>query len=167
MKEFIKRWSEQEFKDNPQLSLIPALYNKLKKDGVKFKSSEPVKRKIELPSDPNVVTSNQEEEDIAKAIELSLKESTSPKSFNNKSNSSLYPSINGNSAAASSLNNNQQPAKEPYKVRTLYDFEAAEDNEITFKAGEILLVTDDSDSNWWKGKFGLYSLISFINLHKS
>lgn len=155
MKEFLKRWSEQEFKDNPQLSLIPALYNKLKKNGVKFKSSEPVKRKItELPSDPNVVTSNQEEEDIAKAIELSLKESASPKNYANKSSSSsLYPTINGNhSAASASFNNSsQQSAKEPQKVRALYDFEAAEDNEITFKAGEILMVLDDSDSNWWKG----------------
>lgn len=153
LKEYIKRWSEQEFRDNPQLSLIPSLYNRLKKEGVKFRTADAPKREMKLPTDPNVVTSNQEEEDIAKAIELSLKETTSPKSYNNKSSSSLYPSImNGSySAAASSAGNQQQPAKETYKVRTLYDFEAAEDNEITFKAGEILLVLDDSDSNWWKG----------------
>lgn len=154
LKEYIKRWSEQEFKDNPQLSLIPALYNRLKKEGVKFRTADAPKRETKLPTDPNVVTSNQEEEDIAKAIELSLKESTSPKSYNNKS-SSLYPSImNGGysaAAAAASAGSQQPPAKETYKVRTLYDFEAAEDNEITFKAGEILLVLDDSDSNWWKG----------------
>ena len=154
LKDYIKRWSEQEFKDNPQLSLIPALYNRLKKEGVKFRTADTPKREMKLPSDPNVVTSNQEEEDIAKAIELSLKESTSPKSYNNKASSSLYPSImNGSyAAAAASANSLQQPPpKDTYKVRTLYDFEAAEDNEITFKAGEILLVLDDSDSNWWKG----------------
>ncbi|XP_076624798.1 signal transducing adaptor molecule [Colletes latitarsis] len=148
MKGLLKKWAEGDFKSDPQLNLIPSLYNKLKNEGYKFTTLQDMKSL--LRKNPNVATNSQEEEDLAKAIELSLKETktqsqasslhSSPAS---KMSTSLYPSVS--SALGTSSNS------EGRKVRALYDFEAAEDNELTFLAGEIINILDDSDPNWWKG----------------
>lgn len=88
----LKKWAESEFKSEPQLNLIPSLYQKLKEEGHDFtdNTTAQVKVPVVLSKDPNVVSSQQEQDDIAKAIELSLKEnkSSSPKSF-----SSPYVSV--------------------------------------------------------------------------
>lgn len=76
MRVSLKKWAEGEFKSDAQLGLIPLLYQKLKSEGFDFAdtSSQPPKAQPVLSKDPNVVSSQQEEDDIAKAIELSLKE---------------------------------------------------------------------------------------------
>lgn len=96
-----------------------------------------MKQSAPLNKNPDVVDNQEEEEQILKAIELSLKDSGSPKniaSSNTSQNLSLYPSMN---MAAGSTNSTSTPPKELRKVRALYDFEAAEDNELTFTSGEI------------------------------
>jgi signal transducing adaptor molecule len=143
----LKKWAEGDFKADPQLNLIPTLYKKMKQEGHDFNEPQAtVKREVEKISDPNVVSSQQEEDDIAKAIELSLKDSTTPKKISTAvaAPSSLYPSMNSltnnNSSVSASTAAAAAPAPEPRKVRALYDFEAAEDNELTFKAGEVIMV---------------------------
>lgn len=85
MKLSLKKWAESEFKNDSELDLIPSLYVKLRSEGQDFTDTTgtPAKTVAPLSNDPNVVSSQKEQDDIAKAIELSLKEkggrSTSPK----------------------------------------------------------------------------------------
>ncbi|XP_051871944.1 signal transducing adapter molecule 1 isoform X1 [Pristis pectinata] len=143
LKALMVEWAE-EFKNDPQLSLISAMIKNLKEQGVTFpavgsQAAEQAKASPALVAkDPNVTANKKEEEDLAKAIELSLKEQRQQQT----TVSSLYPNT-------SSLVTSKPEGR---KVRAIYDFEAAEDNELTFKAGEIITVLDDSDPNWWKGE---------------
>ncbi|XP_034365858.1 signal transducing adapter molecule 1 isoform X1 [Arvicanthis niloticus] len=144
LKALMVEWTD-EFKNDPQLSLISAMIKNLKEQGVTFpaigsQAAEQAKASPALVAkDPGTVATKKEEEDLAKAIELSLKEQRQQST----PLSTLYPST------SSLLTNHQHEGR---KVRAVYDFEAAEDNELTFKAGEIITVLDDSDPNWWKGE---------------
>ncbi|XP_011819278.1 PREDICTED: signal transducing adapter molecule 1 [Colobus angolensis palliatus] len=144
LKALMVEWTD-EFKNDPQLSLISAMIKNLKEQGVTFpaigsQAAEQAKASPALAAkDPGTVANKKEEEDLAKAIELSLKEQRQQST----TLSTLYPST------SNLLTNHQHEGR---KVRAIYDFEAAEDNELTFKAGEIITVLDDSDPNWWKGE---------------
>ncbi|MGH0127595.1 UNVERIFIED_CONTAM: hypothetical protein FKN15_057671 [Acipenser sinensis] len=139
LKALMVEWAE-DFKNDPQLSLISAMIKNLKEQGVSFPtagSQSQRKPKVHYETcEPQGSSCSYASTDT---IELSLKEQRPQQ----QGLISLYP-------RASSLVTNLK--SEGRKVRAIYDFEAAEDNELTFKAGEIITVLDDSDPNWWKGE---------------
>ncbi|RDD39520.1 Signal transducing adapter molecule 2 [Trichoplax sp. H2] len=178
MKELLQKWAHM-LKDDPKVTLIPTLYNSLKNEGVEFPAFTPEivpggaasSNPTESPNFTSTSNKNQpssdrvalqEDEDLARAIEMSLRDAdktgashsshsttvntSTPATYSQTSTSSIYPVVKPPSPKS------LRKELERRKVLALYDFEAAEDNELTFKAGDIISIIDDSDPNWWKGE---------------
>ncbi|XP_061782129.1 signal transducing adapter molecule 2 [Nerophis lumbriciformis] len=138
LKALMAEWAE-DFQKDPQLSLLSATIRSLKEEGITFPAVSSQGSSVKVGAPAAIKASD--EDDLAKAIQLSLQEQ--------KQQSDLRPPAPTGEPPSYSNSVNGQEVR---KVRALYDFEAAEDNELTFKAGEVILVLDSSDPNWWKGE---------------
>jgi len=85
--------------------------------------------------------------------------STSPTSTSATSpTSSVYTPSTNNNTNNSNKNNPPSTSSKPkkkddeVKLRALYDYDATEENEISFKEGDTLYLVEKDDSGWWKGK---------------
>ncbi|CAK1602631.1 unnamed protein product [Parnassius mnemosyne] len=141
LRALLRKWADGEFRDDPQLDLIPSLHAKLAAEAGERAPPGPAgataATAATAATTATAAAAQREQDELARAIALSLREAGPP--VGTAASSTLYPRVDTADAPA------------PRKVRALYDFEAAEDNELTFLAGEIVHVTDSSDPNWWKG----------------
>eukprot|EP00040_Diaphanoeca_grandis_P029772 m.175099 g.175099 ORF g.175099 m.175099 type:complete len:404 (+) comp31799_c2_seq1:227-1438(+) len=134
LKEMLNEWNTN-FGGDGQLSLIGMTIQELKIQGISFDVSGETSSTVAITEAKQ--NAEQEEDELALAIAQSL----SLAEVNNGTSSgttSSMPKSHGNLAQARS-------------ARCLYDFEATEDNELSFKAGDVIVVTDHSDPNWWSG----------------
>uniref|UniRef100_UPI0035901567 signal transducing adapter molecule 1-like isoform X1 n=2 Tax=Myxine glutinosa TaxID=7769 RepID=UPI0035901567 len=134
-----------EFNKDMQLMLLHFIIQRLKEQDIEFpepgsQELEDAKAGFEGKEVANQKVGEQEDIDLAKAIELSLQDTRQAQQRSEVMTLSQLPPPSVSSTVRR-------------EVRALYDFEAAEDNELSFHAGDIITVLDDSDLNWWKGEF--------------
>jgi len=154
IRELIQKWAE-DFKNDAQLHIMVKFYKQLKIDGFSFDPDVASTSKGAVSSGGGAIPKQAKEdelnfkEDLDLAIAMSLQEAEPVKTSSNNASSSIYPTFQSTTDA---LNIMTPQEREQFQVRALYDFEAAEENEMTFKSGEIFAVLDNSDENWWKGR---------------
>eukprot|EP01136_Pigoraptor_vietnamica_P001024 Opistho-1_new@27084 len=140
--ELLRDW-ESEYGNDPAFSGIRTVCSQLRNEGFALPekggsraraTSSPQQQQQQQQAQPPVAPQSraQEEDDIARAIALSLQDA--------------------NGAAPKRTPSPAQPQKK--RVRALFEFDPKEDNELGFKEGEIINIIDDSDPNWWRGEIG-------------
>ncbi|KAF3936977.1 hypothetical protein ABW19_dt0208593 [Dactylella cylindrospora] len=140
--ERMEEWVEM-FSKNPNLGIMEQAYIRLKSQNPSLQApSKPTKSAI---TDADRL---KEEEDLARALEMSLQDTRRQN----------YPAASSSSTAAG-----KQPETKPEqppvnntaatvsRVRALYDFVPTESGELAFRKGDIILVIESVYKDWWKG----------------
>eukprot|EP00127_Corallochytrium_limacisporum_P007304 Clim_evm45s246 gene=Clim_evmTU45s246 len=93
-------------------------------------------------------SSKQEEDDLAEAIRRSLAEAEAQKKKSKKNKKATGEKLYNMKAAEkkSGAGDNKK------RVQALFDFQAIEDGELSFKKDEVIVLLDDSNEGWWYGE---------------
>ena len=131
----LQNWATENEHDH-EMNLLCVTYQMLKKEGVSFPEAaeQQAVTGSHTPKTTDSGTKKKEDEDIKKAIAASLKEEQKPVT---SGLSSMYPAME-----ALPLGGGGGPQKKGKidKFEALFDFEAGEDNELSFKSGDVRLL---------------------------
>ncbi|KAF3907921.1 Intersectin-2 [Orbilia brochopaga] len=142
--ERMEDWAEMYSKDS-SLFIMEQAYTRLK-------SQNP---SLQAPSKPtkNAITDAdrmQEEEDLARALEISLQDTRRQN----------FPAAASTSASVAAQKQPEVKPEQPpanataatvSRVRALYDFVPTESGELAFRKGDIIAVLESVYKDWWKG----------------
>ncbi|KAJ8608548.1 hypothetical protein MRB53_039602 [Persea americana] len=162
--ELIKLWAD-EFKHDPSLRIMSDTYRSLKAQGVSVDPpSRPQKREI---TDKD---RRQEEEELQMALALSLTETKihdgpqrnrrneiddGPNPYTVPATSSGYtlptPSQSQQAQQFQQTPIAERTAATVSRVRGLYDFNASEAGELSFRRGDVITVIESAYKDWWRG----------------
>jgi signal transducing adaptor molecule len=142
--ERMQEWAEM-FKD-PDLGIMKDQYYKLK-------SQNPNLHPPSAPSKSRLtdLDRQKEEEELQMALKLSIQDKTAQ--------TQAKPAQQSSSGGPSQSQPSAQPQTVPSgttaatvsRVRALFDFQATDPDELTFRKGDIIAVLESVYKDWWKG----------------
>jgi signal transducing adaptor molecule len=153
----MSEWADM-FKD-PDLGIMKDQYWKLKTQNPNLHPpSAPTKSRL------TDLDRQKEEEELQMALKLSIADKAATPQDSGKASGSGA----GGSRAQSQPNTQSQPvapgttAATVSRVRALFDFQATDPDELTFRKGDVIAVLESVYKDWWKGvlrgKTGIFPL---------
>ena len=144
------------FENDPSLRSMRDTYKSIKKHHPELLSSEdgpnPV---VNLPSKSQLSSGDkqQEERDLEEALKLSLQEFETEKKQRETHPQQPQPQIQ---------QQQQQVVPVVRKVRAMYELDSNEQDELSFKKGDVIIVMEQVYRDWWRGslrgKVGIFPL---------
>lgn len=131
---------------DPDLGIMRDQYQRLK-------SQNPNLHPPSAPSKSRLtdLDRQKEEEELQMALKLSIQD----KGTKEQTKTSQEPSASGSSQSQSATQPQTVPsgttAATVSRVRALFDFQATDPDELTFRKGDIIAVQESVYKDWWKG----------------
>ena len=134
----LQNWATENEHD-PEMNLLCVTYHMLKREGVSFPdAAEQHGTGTTAPKPTDNAVKKKEDDDIKKAIAASLKEE---QKLVTSAVGSMYPAMEALSVGGGGGGGGGSQKKVKLdKFEALFDFEAGEDNELSFKSGDVRFV---------------------------